>query len=95
MPHTRRDFLKIGGLSIAAGGFTKNLFSSTKQQTQSTLKNMVSGVEPLTAADYENDVASDPRIDDLRRDRRVLHPPDDRRRHIDPGKVVLNPTHRC
>ena len=54
MPHTRRDFLKIGGLSIAVGGFTKNLFSSPKQQTQSTLKNMVSGVEPLTAADYEN-----------------------------------------
>lgn len=53
MSHTRRDFLKIGGLSITASGFTKNIFSSPKQQTQSTLTNMVSRVEPLTAADYE------------------------------------------
>jgi len=57
MPHTRRDFLKIGGLSIAVSGFTKNLFSLPKQQAQSTLKNMVSGVEPLNAADYENRIA--------------------------------------
>jgi len=57
MPHTRRDFLKIGGLSITAAGLTKDLFSSPNQQTQSTLKNMVSGVNPLTAADYENRIA--------------------------------------
>jgi len=54
MQHTRRDFLKIGGLSFAASGFTKNIFASPKQETQSTLKNMVSGVEPLTTSDYEN-----------------------------------------
>jgi Xaa-Pro dipeptidase len=54
MRHTRRNFLKMGGLSIAAGGFTKNLFASPEQQTQSVLNNMVSGVDPLTAADYEN-----------------------------------------
>ena len=57
MPHTRRDFLKIGGLSIAAGGVTKKLFTSPKPQTQSTLKNMVSGVDPLTSVDYENRIA--------------------------------------
>ncbi len=53
MPHTRREFLKIGGLSIAASGFTKSLLASPKPQTQTKLKNMVSGVKPLNAADYE------------------------------------------
>lgn len=57
MAHTRRDFLKIGGLSIAASGITKNLLASPKPQIQSTLTNMVSKVEPLTAADYERRMA--------------------------------------
>lgn len=53
MSLSRRKFLKVGGLSITTFGFTGNLLSRTQESTQAELNNMVKGVEPLTANDYE------------------------------------------
>ncbi len=53
MTVSRREFFKIGGLSIGAFGFTKSLFSKPVGPAGSRLANMVEGVEPLTPEDYE------------------------------------------
>jgi Xaa-Pro dipeptidase len=53
MSLTRRKFIKVGGLSITTLGFTNTLFSHNQESTQAELGNMVKGVEPLTAEDYE------------------------------------------
>jgi len=53
MSLTRRKFIKVGGLSITTLGFTNTLFSHTQESTQAELGNMVKGVKPLTAEDYE------------------------------------------
>lgn len=50
---SRRNFLKIGGLSITAFGFAKSLFSRSESAVQTQLKDMIIGVEPLTLEDYE------------------------------------------
>jgi len=52
MSFTRRDFMKIGGLSIAAHGFADQLLADTNSSSRQQLKNMVEGVEPLVEADY-------------------------------------------
>jgi Xaa-Pro dipeptidase len=52
MTVSRREFFKIGGLSIAAAGWTKSLFSNARPTTASELKNMVTDVKPLTPEDY-------------------------------------------
>jgi len=53
MSFSRREFMKIGGLSVAAYGFTKSLSAESKAAVHQELKNMVAGVKPLTAADYQ------------------------------------------
>ena len=50
---SRREFLKIGGLSITAFGFANSLFSRSEKSAQTQLKNMVAGVKPLAPEDYE------------------------------------------
>ena len=53
MTVSRREFFKIGGLSIGAFGFTKSLLSEPQVKTKSGLENMVKDIEPLTPKDYE------------------------------------------
>jgi Xaa-Pro dipeptidase len=53
MSFSRREFLKIGGLSIASYGFVANLFSSQDTSVKLELKNMLSDVKPLTTEDYQ------------------------------------------
>lgn len=50
---SRRDFLKIGGLSITAFGFAKSLFSRSEPTAQTQMKKLIRGVEPLALEDYE------------------------------------------
>lgn len=50
---SRREFFKISGLSISAFGIAKNLFSHPESMIDPQLKNMISGVKPLSAEDYE------------------------------------------
>ncbi len=50
---SRRNFLKVGGLSISASGFVNGLFNHTSVAQEARLQNMVSGVKPLTPEDYE------------------------------------------
>jgi hypothetical protein len=50
---SRREFIKIGGLSIAVSGLTKSFFANPHQDVGPELKNMVSDVKPLTNEDYE------------------------------------------
>lgn len=57
MKNTRRDFLKIGGLSIAGSGlvapFLKSCADAGVNTVDHDLENEVSGVKPLTAKDYD------------------------------------------
>lgn len=53
MGFSRREFLRIGGLSIATYGFANNLFSSQEKSEQSDLKNLVKHVKPLALEDYQ------------------------------------------
>jgi len=50
---SRRDFVKIGSLSIIPFGITKRLFSKPETASQAKFENMVAGVKPLAAEDYE------------------------------------------
>ena len=50
---SRRNFLKVGGLSISAAGFINGLFTNTSAAQEAKLQNMVSGVKPLAPEDYE------------------------------------------
>lgn len=52
MTVSRREFFKIGGLSIGAFGFAKNLFSKSRDSAKPGLEDMVKGVKPLTREDY-------------------------------------------
>jgi Xaa-Pro dipeptidase len=55
MSFSRREFLKVGGLSVATFGFVKETFAlpdEGKIKAQESLKNMVSGIQPLTSEDY-------------------------------------------
>jgi len=49
---TRRHFLKIGGLTVAASGWVSRLFGNTSAEEVPSLQNMVADVKPLTAEDY-------------------------------------------
>jgi len=49
---TRRHFLKIGGLTVAASGWMARVLTGSSQAQMSPLQNMVAGVKPLTAEDY-------------------------------------------
>jgi len=51
---SRRDFVKIGSLSIIPFGFVKRLFSKPEPAVQAKFENMVAGVKPLTPEDYEH-----------------------------------------
>lgn len=51
---SRRDFVKIGSLSIIPFGFTKRLFSKPETASQAKFENMVAGVKPLAPEDYEH-----------------------------------------
>ncbi|MFC1557589.1 M24 family metallopeptidase [candidate division KSB1 bacterium] len=53
MEYSRRNFLKIGGLSITTAGIVSSFFACSERTAQSELENMVTGVEPLTPEDYE------------------------------------------
>lgn len=50
---SRREFIKVNGLSIAVFGFAKNLFSRFKDESGAQLKNMVSDVKPLIQEDFD------------------------------------------
>jgi len=62
MSFSRREFLKIGGLSVASYGFINNLFSSPETSTKSELKNMVSNIKPLVPEDYKKRVEKAKRL---------------------------------
>jgi Xaa-Pro dipeptidase len=49
---TRRGFLKMSGLSIALSGTADGVLRQVKPAEVSPLKNMLTGVKPLTAEDY-------------------------------------------
>lgn len=49
---TRRHFLKIGGLTVAASGWVMKALGGAARTQASTLSNMVGDVKPLTAEDY-------------------------------------------
>jgi hypothetical protein len=49
---TRRHFLKIGGLTVAASGWVSRLLGNTAAEEKSSLQNMVADVKPLAAEDY-------------------------------------------
>jgi Xaa-Pro dipeptidase len=49
---TRRHFLKIGGLTVAASGWTTKVLMGSAQAQKSPLQNMVADVKPLAAEDY-------------------------------------------
>jgi len=49
---TRRHFLKIGGLSVAASTWATKLLAGPAQAQTSPLQNMVADVKPLTPEDY-------------------------------------------
>jgi Xaa-Pro dipeptidase len=53
MTVSRREFFKIGGLSIGVFGFVESLFSEPRKASGSQMKNMVADVKPLTPMDYE------------------------------------------
>ncbi|MFP4489512.1 MAG: M24 family metallopeptidase [Bacteroidales bacterium] len=57
MKNTRRDFIKIGGLSIAGSGlvvpFLKSCTDTADDITDHDLENELSGVEPLNDGDYK------------------------------------------
>lgn len=53
MKVSRREFFKIGGLSIGAFGFAESLFSKPRRASVSQLKNMAANVKPLTPQDYD------------------------------------------
>jgi len=50
---SRRDFLKVGGVSLASLGFVKNVFSQAAGVTSAKLENLTAGVKPLGPEDYE------------------------------------------
>jgi len=56
MKNTRREFIKIGGLSVAATGlvspFLKSCMDENEQDIDTGLKNMIVGVKPLEEDDY-------------------------------------------
>ncbi|MFC1554926.1 M24 family metallopeptidase [candidate division KSB1 bacterium] len=54
MGYSRRNFMKIGGLSVAAFGFAQNILAGQNRQVGQQLRNMVGDVEPLNEQDYEN-----------------------------------------
>ncbi|MFZ2053059.1 MAG: Xaa-Pro peptidase family protein [Candidatus Aminicenantales bacterium] len=49
---TRRHFLKMGGLTVAASGWVSRLFGGTAGEEMPSLQNRVAEVKPLTAEDY-------------------------------------------
>jgi Xaa-Pro dipeptidase len=49
---TRRHFLKIGGLTVAASGWVSKALGSPPQAQPPALQNMIADVKPLTAEDY-------------------------------------------
>jgi Xaa-Pro dipeptidase len=49
---TRRHFLKIGGLTVAASGWVSRLLGNTAAEEKSSLQNMVADVKPLAVEDY-------------------------------------------
>ena len=49
----RRNFLKLGGLSVAAYGMIPALLSSCKSEPMTSLENLTEGIEPLAKEDYE------------------------------------------
>jgi hypothetical protein len=49
---TRRNFLKVGGLTVAASGWVSKWLGASAPNQESPLQNMVADVKPLTAEDY-------------------------------------------
>ncbi len=52
MRYSRRNFLKISGLTVSATGFATKLFAEEKSSTTQQLQDMVAGVKPLNEDDY-------------------------------------------
>ncbi len=49
---TRRHFLKVGGLTIAASSWLSRLLEGSAGEETASLQNMIADVKPLTAEDY-------------------------------------------
>jgi Xaa-Pro dipeptidase len=49
---SRRHFLKVGGLTVAASGWVSKFLGGSSQAQAPSLQNMVADVKPLTADDY-------------------------------------------
>jgi len=54
MPFSRRTFLKLGGLTITAGGFVGGFLSSCRGRREPLLRNLTKGVEPLVEKDFQD-----------------------------------------
>jgi Xaa-Pro dipeptidase len=52
MTVSRREFFKIGGISIGAYGLTRNLFSEPVEPAKTEVENMVKDIEPLSPGDF-------------------------------------------
>jgi Xaa-Pro dipeptidase len=52
MSFSRRDFMKIGGLSIATCGLVDKVLADAQPDISPQLKNMIADVKPLTLQDY-------------------------------------------
>jgi Xaa-Pro dipeptidase len=50
---SRRNFFKLGGLSITSVGLVSRLFAQPAQEQPSRLQNMVSGIRPLGPEEFE------------------------------------------
>jgi len=50
---SRRNFLKVGGLSVSLSGIARTVFSQAKPAPSAKLENLVAGVKPLGPEDYE------------------------------------------
>jgi Xaa-Pro dipeptidase len=51
---SRRDFLKVGGLSVTLSGFVRSVFSQASPAPRAKIENMLAGLKPLGPEDYES-----------------------------------------
>ncbi|MCP4727372.1 MAG: aminopeptidase P family protein [bacterium] len=64
MKVSRRSFVKAGGLAITGTGIVSSFFNCNSDNNQSGLLNMVSDVEPLTMADFQDRIEKAKRMMD-------------------------------
>lgn len=55
---TRRNFIKIGGLSLSTFGFAADIFARSDKNAQTQLRDLTVGVESLNEHDYRARIES-------------------------------------